>query len=419
MLKETKIFIVLFSIFPIIDTLNGFVLSAGINLPIGVFYRLICVAFLVFQILKKGFTSNVYTILTCMFLFSGIITLLVQTIVLQNESSAFFYDLTNMVKFFLWVLIPYYVYQRAAQLKEGQYEKIFLTISVLFTLGLLIPYILGIGNQTYAGSDAGYKAFFFANNDTTIGFIVSTTYTGWYLFEKMKQMKFLSLVAICLLYLGNLLGLLLLGTKTGIISGVLITLILIIRFFFFQRRVGAGVKLITGILTLFIVSIVYIKGRFFIGSVISELTGRLSYFYGLYNNDILRFLTSSRSNFLEVAFSYYTETGNFLLRLLGFGFYTRVAEWKGGYLVEMDFVDILFSLGIIGLFVTVMLLLYLLIKACKKRTIYSILFIILILYGAIAGHVLFSALSSTLFGLVCGGLFIQKESLSEKNENSH
>ncbi|WP_036064945.1 O-antigen ligase family protein [Listeria fleischmannii] len=145
----------------------------------------------------------------------------------------------------------------------------------------------------------------------------------------------------------------------------------------------------------------------------------MSYFYGLYNNDILRFLTSSRSNFLEVAFSYYTETGNFLLRLLGFGFYTRVAEWKGGYLVEMDFVDILFSLGIIGLFVTVMLLLYLLIKACKKRTIYSILFIILILYGAIAGHVLFSALSSTLFGLVCGGLFIQKESLSEKNENSH
>ncbi|WP_254260238.1 hypothetical protein [Listeria fleischmannii] len=108
---------------------------------------------------------------------------------------------------------------------------------------MLIPYILGIGNQTYAGSDAGYKAFFFANNDTTIGFIVSTTYTGWYLFEKMKQMKFLSLVAICLLYLGNLLGLLLLGTKTGIISGVLITLILIYSLFLLSKKSWSGCQI--------------------------------------------------------------------------------------------------------------------------------------------------------------------------------
>ncbi|KMT59156.1 hypothetical protein X560_1697 [Listeria fleischmannii 1991] len=380
---------------------------------------MICIAFLVFQILKKGFKKDLYTILTSMFLFCGLITLFVQTIVLQNEATAFYYDLTNMVKFFLWVLIPYYVYQRADQFKESQYEKIFLTISTLFTLGLLIPFIFGVGNQTYAGSDAGYKAFFFANNDTTLSFIASATFTGWYLFKKMRQMSFLPLLSICLLYLGNLLGLLLLGTKTGIIYGVIVTLILFIRFFFFQKDIGVTIKLITGILIALIVSIIYIKGRFFILSVLAGLILRLNYFYGLYNNDLLRFFTSSRSNFLEIAFSYYTDTGNDLLRLIGFGFNTRIADWKGGDLVEMDFLDVLFSLGVVGLLMTLTLLLYLSVKACKKRTIYSVLFFVLILYGTVAGHVLFSALSSTLFGLICGGLFIQKESLREKNENSH
>ncbi|WP_260443598.1 hypothetical protein [Listeria booriae] len=82
LLKETKSFILLFAIFPVMDALNGFVLSAGINLPIGVAYRLICVAFLVFQIARKGFRKNIYTILSVILVFSGIMSIFIQTIVL-------------------------------------------------------------------------------------------------------------------------------------------------------------------------------------------------------------------------------------------------------------------------------------------------------------------------------------------------
>ncbi|MBC1501989.1 hypothetical protein HB943_15415 [Listeria weihenstephanensis] len=414
MLKETKIFIFLFAIFPIVDALNGFVLSAGINLPIGVAYRLVCIGFLVFQIARKGFPKKLYTVLSVGFLFCGIISLFIQTIVLQNDLSGLLYDLTNMTKFFLWMLIPYYVYQRADVLKKTSYEKIFLTISVLFTVGLLIPYVLGIGNQTYAGSDAGYKAFFFANNDTTIGFIVSATFTGWYLFRQTKETKLWTRMLVALLYLGNLLGLLLLGTKTGIVYGVILTIVLLLRFFFFQNRVGTVAKWGIGAVIIAVLALVVIQGKAFILETLSGLLQRLTYFYNLYNGDLVRFITSSRSEFLDSAFHSYTYSGNLMTQLFGYGFSTRVATWGLGDLVEMDFFDVFFSLGIIGLIVTLGLLLFFFITSCKKRNIYSVLFLILVLYGAFAGHVLFSALSSTLFGLVCGGLFLQKESLCEK-----
>ncbi|EUJ18718.1 hypothetical protein HB852_06695 [Listeria grandensis] len=414
MLKETKIFIFLFAIFPVVDALNGFVLSAGINLPIGVAYRLVCIAFLIFQIARKGFPKRLYTILSVTFIFCGIISLFIQTIVLQNDLSALLYDLTNMTKFFLWALIPYYVYQRKDQLKETSYEKIFLAISIFFTLGLLIPYALGIGNQTYAGSDAGYKAFFFANNDTTIGFIVSATFTGWYLFKQTKATKLWTRLMLALLYLGNLLGLLLLGTKTGIVYGVILTIVLLLRFFFFQKRIGPAVKWGIGVTVIAVLTLIVFQGRAFIVETMSGLVQRLTYFYNLYNGDLVRFITSSRSEFLDSAFRSFTDSGNLMTQLFGYGFSQRVATWGLGDLVEMDFFDVFFSLGILGLLVTLGLLLFFFITSCKKRSIYSVLFLILVLYGAFAGHVLFSALSSTLFGLVCGGLFLKKESLCEK-----
>ncbi|MBC1779079.1 hypothetical protein HCB35_09240 [Listeria booriae] len=414
MLKETKIFMLLFAIFPVVDALNGFVLSAGINLPVGIAYRLVCVAFLVVQIAKKGFRKNVYTILSVALIFFGIISLFIQTIVLQNDASAMFYDVTNMIKFSLWILIPYYVYQRADQWKESSYEKIFLAISIFFTLGLLIPYALGIGNQTYEASDAGYKAFFFANNDTTIGFIAAATFTGWYLFKQTKQTKIWTRVLLALLYLGNLLGLLLLGTKTGIVYGVALTVVLLIRFFFFQNRVGAVAKWGIGLTVATVLTVIVIQGRTFILETVSGLLQRLTYFYNLYNGDLVRFITSSRSAFLDSAFQSFTEGGNLMTQLFGVGFNQRVATWGLGDLVEMDFFDVFFSLGILGFLATIGLLLFFLIISFKKRNIYGMLCIILVCYGAFAGHVLFSALSSTLFGLVCGGLFLQKESLCEK-----
>nr|WP_220132296.1 O-antigen ligase family protein [Listeria rustica] len=405
---------ILMAIFPVIDALNGFVLSAGINLPIGIAYRLVCISFLVFQIARKGFAKKLYTVLSVALIFCGVISLFIQTIVLQSDTPSFLYDLTNMTKFFLWVLIPYYVYQRADLLKEASYEKMFLAISTFFTLGLLIPYVLGIGNQTYEASEAGYKAFFFANNDTTIGFIVSATFTGWYLFKQTKKTGVWTRGLLALLYLGNLLGLLLLGTKTGIIYGVGLTIVLLLRFFFLQNRVGIASKWGIGMMIFAVVTFITIQGRAFILETVSGLVQRLTYFYNLYNGDLLRFITSSRSEFLDTASASFMHSGNLMTQLFGFGFSQRVTTWGLGDLVEMDFFDVFFSLGIVGLLVMIGLLLFFFILSCKKRSIYSVLFVILLCYGAFAGHVLFSALSSTLFGLVCGGLFLQKESLCEK-----
>lgn len=173
------------TIFPIVDVLNGYVLSMHYSLPVGVIYRMICFLFLVIAILLYGFRQNLYTMLTFSTIFVCGILLLIQSIVLSHTPEMIFQDSVVLIKFYLWLLIPYFVYQHQQILRTVNYDKIFVIISFLFTIGLLVPYFLNVGNQTYENSAAGYKGFYFATNDTTLAFIVASTFTGWYLVKKI------------------------------------------------------------------------------------------------------------------------------------------------------------------------------------------------------------------------------------------
>ncbi|MDT1959522.1 hypothetical protein MX629_13945, partial [Carnobacterium divergens] len=63
----------------------------------------------------------------------------------------------------------------------------------------------------------------------------------------------------------------------------------------------------------------------------------------------------------------------------------------------------------IGVVVVTIMISYFFILALNKRgkSIYSIVYVVLLGYGFFAGHVFFSALSTTILGLVCGGIILK------------
>lgn len=419
MISEKRVvyfFLLLMASFPIIDVFNGYVLSMNYSIPIGVIYRLFCFFFLVLMILCKGLNQNTYTFYTVLFLLIFLLILGIQSVLFQNPLTLIFEDSTVLIKFFLWVLIPYFIYQHRVFMEKIKYEKIFIYIDFFFTIGLLIPYFLKIGNQTYANSNAGYKGFFFATNDITLAFIVSATFTGWYLVKHLDKHFSFRLLGLIILYFANMLCLLLLTTKTGIFYGVFLTIGLLIYFLFFQTKIQASYRLLVSFFLIVAIFSLLIVNKDFIFSALSGTVDRILYFHNLYNGNLIRLLTSSRSEYLQGGWDYFTQSNHpVLVPLFGFGFQYRLVNFGRIGLIEMDFFDLLFGFGLVGILVTSSLIIYFFILAFKKKnwSIYTLMYGVVIVYSFFVGHVFFSALSTTLLGLICGGIILedQKEDL--------
>ncbi|EUJ30947.1 hypothetical protein MFLO_09637 [Listeria floridensis FSL S10-1187] len=227
-----RLFIGLSAAFPLVDFINGFLLTSGFQIPVGIAYRFFFFLFLVSMILLGKIEKNSFTFVTFGFIIGNLFLFLFQSILLQNPLSWIIADLSVFVKYFLWALIPYYIYQRKEVFQKLNYEKIFIVISLLFTVLLLIPYGLGVGHQTYDNSDAGYKGFFFANNDTSFAFIVSITFTAQALTKQFQSKWNFRLLLFLMLYAGNFLCLLLVGTKTGILYGAALSIFVLLHLLF-------------------------------------------------------------------------------------------------------------------------------------------------------------------------------------------
>ncbi|MBC1418729.1 O-antigen ligase family protein [Listeria fleischmannii] len=406
------IFMGLTAIFPLIDFLNGFFLTSGIPIPIGVLYRFFFFIFLLVMIAVAKIPKTSLTFVTFLFIAGNLIILLFQSILLQNPLAWIIEDVSVFVKYFLWALIPYYIYQRKTLFMSMNYEKIFIVISFLFTVFLLVPYVLGVGHQTYDNSDAGYKGFFFANNDTSFAFIVSITFTARALIQKLQGKWNFRLLFLILLYAGNMISLLLVGTKTGIVYGAIVSIIVLIRLLFIVRFQSVMHKIFIWLMSILLIGWVLLRGLSYAGQMIAGTYDRMVYFYHLYDGNLVRLLSSSRSDFFEGGLHYFlTSPHPIFTMFFGQGFEYRLENFGRLGLIEMDFFDAFFGLGILGILFLVILLGYYGAIAIKKanRSIYSYLFLVILLYSFFAGHVLFSALSSTFLGLVCGGIILSKK----------
>ncbi len=208
----------------------------------------------------------------------------------------------------------------------------------------------------------------------------------------------------------NLFALVILGTKMGLIIGVIVTLFYLCQFFLKNKyEIPVVVKVLSGLWGAFFLFIFADKIKSIVLESLSGLFIRLSYFYQFYGGQIIQLITSSRLTFLDEGWKYFISSDHLGQFLIGYGFSYRLANWGSGDYIEMDFFDSLFSLGLIGWLLLTAFICYFAVIAWKQKSIYSGIFYLLLIYSFFAGHVAFSALSATLIGLTCAGMNLLKK----------
>ncbi|WP_258922020.1 O-antigen ligase family protein [Heyndrickxia coagulans] len=387
---------------PFVDFFNGVVmLSLNIQI-VGIAYRALFFLFMILSILIYFKVNQsilvVYSITALLF------SLLFLQTAINGDINYLFNDVSTLLKLLLSVFIIEFSKKFIVGKQENYINRIVFLYSVFFPILLLIPYFLGMGNSTY-NNGGGFKGFFTATNDITVVFIFLNIYMGDLFFKSFNKKQ--SYLKNGLVYLLNIACLILIGTKTGIIFCLLWFLFL----FFKEVILNIKITLISRLKILFVsvfslVFIVFIILRFFSVPLLNTYN-RVLYFYNLYSNNFVQFLTSSRSVFFESALYFSKHTENpFLKFIIGNGFKYREEKWGIGGLIEMDLADTFFSIGIIGLVIVLLYYFKFIVLSIKSlnSNIFSVSFLVMFLYSVFAGHVLYSALSSTLLGIACTSL---------------
>lgn len=417
---NVNIFILLTIICPIIDLINGFFITSGSSALVGIIYRSGYLAFLVLMILFGRASKSIFSVLTFVFIFGNLILFLLQGLILQNETSWFIADISVYMKYFFWILIPYYIYQQKENFKYLQFEHIFIFLGLLLTSGLLIPYFLGTGNQTYV--TAGYKGFFFEQNSISFSLIITLTFTAHTLSNVLQKKWGGKAFFLLILFFGNIFSLFLLATKTGIFYAVAVIVYMIIKLLFVNQYSSSSQKVIVWVGAMAISIWFFIRGFKYVGELVKGTYERVQYFYKFYNGDLLSLISSSRNAFLEGASNFFFNDPNIAFTFFGGqGFEYRLQNFGRLGLVEMDFFDLFFGVGIIGTCLFIFMGLYFLVQSFKqgKLTIYSFALILSLIYIFAVGHVLFSALAAMMLGLICAGCILSNEQNKNKYEGNN
>lgn len=405
---ESRFFLFLLSVCPLIDLLNGYFIENQLNLPVGVVYRVILILFILFMTLKSGIRKNFINWFVVFFLLLNSLLLVLQAVVLMTPIFWLLEDFISLTKYFLWPAIFFYVYQNRNKLNLSDFQRTFLRISCFFTLGMLVPYLFGVGTSTYALE--GYKSFFYAQNDLSIAFIICITFTLNTLVQQSQKKWDLRTLLLFLLFTGNVLSMLLIGTKTTIGYSMICVLFLMGRLLGKSTQGNIIVKLLLWFASFVFLLWFCLWGWEVFLTIISGTINRMNYFYKEYDGDLLRLLSSSRLLFLQGSLTaFFNETSFLLTFFIGQGFSYRLNEYGRMGLIEMDFFDLWFSLGTIGFLLFAFLLVFFIWQLRKKHCarIYAFLFYMVLFFSFFVGHVFFSGLSAMLFGLICGGIFLQ------------
>lgn len=417
--KFTKFLLYFIGVFPIIDFMNGVFLSEGVPIPIGTLYRIILFVILLYLFIndEKLIVSS-FGILFILSMSVFLLILAIQTIYFDNSYSVLFNDASAITKYLLWFLIGLLF----SKVSEREIANLFIFIDALFVSGLIIPYFLGLGNFTYANSNAGYKSFFYATNDLTYVLVILCTILLFSLIQCFTKKEWSYLFSLSVLYLANCYCLLLIGTKTGIVYSVASLLVTVLYLLFFKSDIPFQIKFL--LLHIILVGSIFslFWGKNLFSDMIQGTIDRITYFYDLYDGNWIKILSSSRSIYFEDAVTNFVNyPQNHWIFLFGFGVENRWSFFgrAGGY-IEMDFLDTFFSFGAIGLLTFLMPIIYLVYRIFKNSLFnkYAFLLFVTLGFAATSGHVFYSAMSATILGLIASRLLREEFKDEHINDRS-
>ena len=392
-LTDSSVLYFLCILTPIIQIINSaFLFDAGES-SFGKVFRLLVVIISFGVVLK---TSRKQTEWICIL---TVILLLVTTFHIMRGANIF-EALLNMMKF----LSPYVLICAFNGLIEKRkisvdyFDKIFNFLMIFIPLSLIIPRILGLGYERYEGS--GYQGLYFENNALVLVIIIIFIFSLENLFIK-RNVK--NIVCVGLTTFSIVIN----GSKSSMIFFALVVALYIFRYIFVQNPKQFPLR-ITVILAVFVIlsAVLYPV----ISPLIESRIAAYRYYYtgGVLVNGgtVIDFLTNGRTAFMRYYFQNYYGNDSLLNIVFGIQSLTDIR-------VEMDIIDIFLYFGII---VVIVLAVYFL-KAAKALPrcsfMIKLMFISVLAYSLLAGHVWNSSLAGLPFSLIIA--IVMSENILKKN----
>lgn len=251
---------------------------------------------------------------------------------------------------------------------------------VIYALGVIIPFVLGIGFATYGEGTFGSKGFFSSGNGLGI-------YLGVIAALSVDQGMDRDSIYSRLKFLAIFIALILVGTKAAMI------LLIIVMLFVFNRLnslVKAMLILSIGVV-LYSYSDVLLEAMSTVYDVVVYRYQRSETFW--------EFIFSGRDDYVINAFKEYNTDGILSYRIgIGGGSFLSFRD-PSFYVpafdtLETDFFDVFFMYGVIGLSIYIFLLTYGFYKSAMKKDYGAfIIWWALSFHSLIAGHILLNGMS--------------------------
>jgi len=389
-----KIVAVFLILQPFLDVITGICIhTLKINFTIGIIVRvlfLLFISFIVLFIFKKKKIIIPYLIIGLYFIFYIIGTIL-------YKDSNYIFEIQNLVKVFYFPLLFVSLYSIKDYIRIS--NMTLFTVIFMYLILLFVPTLLGVGYKSYEITKAGTLGFFNSANEIS-GIISMLTPIMFIIFYESKK-----IIPITLLILMYLMVILMIGTKTPLLS-LLITIGISILYLWRYLIKTKQIKyiVISVLLILFLsfgLVLVFPKTNFY-----KNIRTHLDYLKLDNITDVFKdeklvdhFIFSSRIKFLKNKSKIYNNSNTYQ-KLFGIGYINNNKETK---MIEMDYFDIFFSHGIIGFLIFLSIFIYMisLIFTNKNKYSYqslmkytSLFFIILLAF--LTGHILIAPSVSLL-----------------------
>ena len=380
-----KLIFIFIIIQPFIDAITMYQIRSPIKIiSISVITRGLFLVIISFWLYKKCRKKLLFYILLGYFVID-----VVYIILFTNNS--IYQEIANLFQiFYLPLVILFFQLYENKKINLSLIFKVYL----IYLNFIIVPYFLHIGvyaSEYYPGK-SGYYGLFNGGNEISAVILAMLPWIIHYLSNNRNVFLkiFIAIETIFCIYL--------IGTKTILLGSIIVLLYFLIPKIFkiFKKDVLKNILISILIATILLILIIIVVPSM---PIYKNILLALKFFNVNSLTDFLKIevidniIFSGRLNILENINEIYCNS-QFITYIFGLG-ETTLLNLK---LIEIDIFDIFYSIGILGIFIYLMIMIKG-IKKAKLKSIYLFSFILLIFVSPFTGHILTSTCVSIYLGL--------------------
>ena len=374
----------LYTLMPLVDSMSG---AFHDVYPIGQIYRIVIFIYM-FVLLARNSRKEFLHVLIPFMMF-----IVIQYMISSGYRTKSIQDVVKLFTPIIAInLLKILLNKR--EINKKSILRVLNVWSIVYPLLIIIPGILGLGENAYAG--IGWKGYFYAVNE--ISFIMSSLvmYRTWRLYEDLNIRNVLILGMSCF-------SIAMMGTKTGYAT-IVVFGVLFVALYLNNANYKKLLRLLAFLVLLLTVAMLGFEKM---KELTAAIFDRWVYQRDVYSYSTIDFLTSHRLRRFTKAFSIFFE-GKPWYPFIGWGFGGEIAGFPN---LEMDFPDLLFRTGFFGLLYVCLFYIRKTLNVCKKNLwgLFIIMWSMALAFGA--GHVIFYGQSGMMLALNCTYvMFTERES---------